>query len=95
MVRQTDLDLLDWEPPEVRKQCAGDCDVTLIISLQDLTFTSYPVAFFNCLVSCLSNLLLLAYPSICLAGAPDQCTEFSTSYTLIPCCDSMNRKTAG
>jgi hypothetical protein len=63
--------------------------------LQDLTFTSCAVAFFNCLVLFLSNPLLMAYPSICLAGAPDQCKELATSYTLIPRCDSTNRKTAG
>jgi hypothetical protein len=57
------------------------------VLLQDLTFTSCPVAFFNCLVLFLRNLLLLAYPSIGLAGAPYQCTELATSYTLIPCCD--------
>jgi hypothetical protein len=52
--------------------------------LQDLTFTSYPVAHFNCLVLFLTNPLLLAYPSVALAGAPDQITELATSYNLIP-----------
>jgi hypothetical protein len=40
--------------------------------LQDLTFTSCAVAHFNCLVLFLSNLLLLAYFSVALAGALDQ-----------------------
>ena len=53
------------------------------------------MAHFNCLVLFLSNPLLLAYPSICLAGAPDQITELQTSYNLIPLRDSTNRKTAG
>jgi hypothetical protein len=63
--------------------------------LQDLTFTSCAVAHFNCLVLFLSNLLLLAYFSVALAGALDQSSELATSYTLIPRCDSTNRKTAG
>ena len=42
-----------------------------------------------------TNPLLLAYPSMCLAGAPDQCTELAKSYNLIPRCDSTDRKTAG
>jgi hypothetical protein len=31
----------------------------------------------------LSNPLLLAYPGVALAGAPDQITELATSYNLI------------
>jgi hypothetical protein len=67
----------------------------VIECLQDLTFTTCAVAHFNCLVLFLSNPLLLAYPSICLAGAPDHITELQTSYNLIPLRDSTNRKTAG
>jgi hypothetical protein len=74
--------------------CAG-CGLCLECIFARFNFHELSSGLFQLFVLFWQNPLLLACPSVALAGARHQSTELATGFNLIPRCYSTNRMTAG